>query len=367
MTAPIPDCWKVALAHHWLVAHRGGERVFEEIAELFPAADIFTLVCDPRKMPDSLAGRSIRTSALQWLPKAASWYPYYLPLYATAAERMDLTGYDLVISSDAATVKAVRTASHATHICYCHAPMRYVWSGYEAYQRQAGPVSRAALKALRSTLCRWDYEAAQRVTHFVANSRNVQRRIREYYGRESVIVYPPVDTDRFFPAPGPRAGFFLLVSQLVPYKRVDLVVEAFNRCGRPLLVIGDGPERRKLEPAARPNIRFAGFQPGAAVLEAMQRCKAFVFGGEEDFGIVLAEAQACGTPVVALGRGGALEIVEAGVSGLLFEEDTAECLLDALERLDRTAFDPARVRARALRFGRRRFLEEFAGVAGLKV
>jgi glycosyltransferase involved in cell wall biosynthesis len=357
-----------ALVHHWLVTTRGGERVFEALAELFPSADLFTLVCDKSKIPTSLQSRRIHSSLLQRLPRATEWYRYYLPFFPFATERMDLTGYDVIISSDAATVKGVR-GGEATHICYCHTPMRYVWSGYETYRR-AGLPGRA-LGAFRKRLCRWDYEAAQRVTLFVANSRTVQRRIKECYGRESCVIYPPVDTERFSPSwmmpNGARRGeSFLVVSPLVPYKRVDLLIEAFNKCRRPLTIIGDGPERRKLEPLAGPTIRFLGAQPDAAVVTAMQQCRAFVFAGEEDFGIVMAEAQACGTPVIAFGRGGAAEIVSPGVTGLLFEEQSVDSVLAALDEFERMTFDPQEIRRSALRFGRQRFLQEFSDLVTME-
>jgi glycosyltransferase involved in cell wall biosynthesis len=352
---------KIALVHHWLVTTRGGERVFEALAQLFPSADLFTLVCDKAKMPESLRARRVRSSFLQYLPKASQWYRYYLPLFPYATQRMDLTGYDLIVSSDAATVKGVR-GGKAMHICYCHTPMRYVWNGYETYRRMAGPLSRHALGAFRKSLCRWDYEAAQRVMLFVANSRNVQKRIRECYDRESCVIYPPVDTERFSIGPGEgRPGeYFLVVSPLVAYKRVDLLVEAFNKCGRKLIVIGDGPERQRLESRAGPTVRFLGAQSDARVVEAMQECRAFVFAGEEDFGIVMAEAQACGKPVVAFGRGGAAEIVVPGETGVLFEEQSAEGVIEAVDRADRSAFDPSAIRMSSLRFSRERFLREFA-------
>jgi len=353
---------KTALVHHWLVTMRGGERVLEALAELFPSADLFTLVCDRSRISAELGRRRIHTSLLQGFPKSTEWYRYYLPLFPLATERLDLSGYDLIISSDAATVKGVRGSVGATHICYCHTPMRYVWNGYETYYRAASPLTRWALSAVRGSMCRWDYDAAQRVTHFVANSRNVQRRIRDCYGRESAVVYPPVDTDLYQLSTEREKDFFLVVSQLVPYKRVDLLIEAFNQCGRPLTIIGDGPERRRLERLARSNIRFLGSQPQSAVLVAMQQCKAFVFAGEEDFGIVMAEAQACGTPVVALGRGGAAEIVEPGVSGILFDDESVESLLDGLDRLDHFHFNPEEIRKSSLRFGRQRFLREFSNV-----
>ena len=351
---------RVALVHHWLVTTRGGERTFEAIAELFPSADIFTLVCDRSAIPASLKERTIRTSLLQRFPGATRRYPYYLPLFPFVTGRLDLRDYDLIVSSDAATVKGVQ-AGEATHVCYCHTPMRYAWYGDELHHQTPGPVSRLALQVIRGSLCRWDYEAAQRVTHFVANSHNVQKRILECYGRESAVIYPPVDTERFRVSRqnDPAEDYFLVVSQLVPYKRVDLLVDAFTRCRKPLRIIGEGPERRRLEVRAGPNIQFLGSQPDAAVVQAMQRCRAFVFAGEEDFGIVMAEAQCCGTPVIALGRGGALEIVEQDVTGILFQEQSVDSVIEALEQFDAQEFDPIAARRSALRFSRERFLLEF--------
>jgi glycosyltransferase involved in cell wall biosynthesis len=304
----------------------------------------------------------VRSSFLQNLPGATHWYRYYLPLFPIATERMNLSGYDLIISSDAATVKGVRASADTTHICYCHTPIRYVWSGYETYCRTAGWASRQALRMVRRRLCDWDYEAAQLVTQFVANSRTVQKRIKDCYGRESHVIYPPVDTERFFMAPEScrQERFFLLVSQLVPYKGIDLLIDVFSRTRKSLVIIGDGPERRKLESRAGPTIRFLGSQSDAAVVHAMQQCRAFVFAGEEDFGIVMAEAQACGKPVIALGRGGATEIVTPGITGILFDEPSVASLTEALERFDRVIFDPGVIRNRSLRFGREHFLREFS-------
>jgi glycosyltransferase involved in cell wall biosynthesis len=358
-----------ALIHHWLVTMRGGERVFEELVKLFPAADLFSLVCDNSRLSPPLRRRPIQTSMLQHLPRATQWYRYYLPLFPLATRRMDLSAYDVVISSDAATVKGVQ-CGQAIHICYCHSPMRYVWQSYEIYHRAAGPIGRHVLGACRKTLCEWDYEAAQRVTHFVANSKNVQRRIYECYGRQSRVIYPPVGVDRFEIALQRRPTMeesFLVVSQLVPYKRIDLLIHAFNRCRRRLTVIGDGPERGRLECLAGKTIRILGPQSDASVVAAMQEATAFVFAGEEDFGIVMAEAQACGKPVIALGRGGANEIVEPGISGLLFEEPSTECIIDALDRFDRAAFDPLKVRASALRFSPERFRRELGEFVGQSV
>jgi len=342
---------------------RGGERVLESLAELFPSADLFTLVCDQAILPSTLNRLRIRCSFLQGFPCATRWYRYYLPLFPFATRQLDLRGYDLVITSDAAMMKGIRTDASATHVCYCHTPMRCLWSGNEVHRQAAGRVTRFALSAIRNRLCHWDYEAAQRVDHFVANSENVKDRIRKFYGRESTLVYPPVDTQRFVIGPRTvRENFFLVVSQLVPYKRIDLVVEAFTKCKRPMVIIGDGPERSKLERRAGRNIRFEGSLPQAEVVKAMQRCKAFVFAGEEDFGIVMAEAQACGTPVVALGKGGALEIVEDNLTGVVFNEESVNSLLAALDRLDNTSFDAEVVRASALRFTRQRFEDNFSSL-----
>ncbi len=351
---------RTALVHHWLVRPRGGEKVFAELADLFPRADLFTLVCDRSRMRPVLGERPVRTSLLQSLPRATTWYPYYLPLFPMATERLNLGGYSLVITSDAATLKGVHTDPDTLHICYCHTPMRYVWSGYDSYYRATRGLTRLVYPAVAAWLRRWDFRAAQRVTYFVANSQNVAERIRVYYGRESTVIYPPVDTEYFVPGAGQAPQeYFLVVSPLVPYKRVDLAIEAFNRSGRCLVVIGDGNERRPLERRARANIRFLGSQPAEALRQAMQGCRALVFPGEEDFGIVMAEAQACGRPVVAFARGGACEIVEDGITGVLFEEQSAASLCDAIARCEKMSFDSDIIRSSALRFNAKRFRSEF--------
>lgn len=355
---------KTALVHHWLVAQRGGERLFDALLELFPDADVFTLVYDAEAASPALRQRRVRTSFLQRMPRATRWYPFYLPLFPRATESLDLADYDLIVSSDAATLKGVRARPGAVHICYCHTPMRYVWSGYETYRRSAGPLGRLFLPAFAERLRRWDFEAAQRVTHFVANSWNVAERIRRYYYRESTVIYPPVDTEFFAPdTRGEQIGdYFLAASQLVPYKRIDLIVEAFNRCGLPLVVIGEGSEQTRLARSAKSNLRLLGPQPAAVLRTYMQAARAFVFAGEEDFGIVMAEALACGTPVIAFGRGGATEIVEHGRTGILFQEQTADSLIAALRKSETLAFPRTLLRDAALRFARGRFLREFTGL-----
>jgi glycosyltransferase involved in cell wall biosynthesis len=247
--------------------------------------------------------------------------------------------------------------------------MRYVWSGYDDYARQLGPMSRRIFSRVAECLRRWDFEAAQRVNHFVAISRTVANRIQKYYGRESSIIYPPVDTDYFVPDPlvRQREDYYLLVSQLVPYKRADLVVDAFNRSGRRLVVIGEGSERQNLERSARPNVKILGPQSRETIRRHLQTCKGFVFAGNEDFGIVMAEALACGTPVLAFGCGGATDIVHDTGTGILFEEQTVDSLLDGLFKLERTRFDPQGLRNSVLRFSRARFVSHFRKLVSEKV
>jgi glycosyltransferase involved in cell wall biosynthesis len=355
---------RTALVHHWLVNRRGGESVFDALLHMFPHAEVFTLVYDRERASPVLRERIVHTSLLQKLPSASRWYPYYLPFFAQAAKHLDLSDYELVISSDTAIIKGVQTRPGTLHVCYCHSPMRYVWSGYDTYRERLGPVSRRLLPVIAEYLRRRDFEAAQKVSYFVANSRNVASRIARYYNRESTVIYPPVDTRYFVPASNFRRSedYWMLVSPLVPYKRVDLVVEAFNRTGRPLVVIGDGNERPALERLARSNIRILGPQSRAVIRSHLQNCKAFVFGGEEDFGIVMAEALACGSPILAYGRGGASEIVDDGRTGILFEEQSVDSLLNGMSRLERKRFDPYENRQSVLRFSQDRFVEEFNGL-----
>ena len=352
---------KTALVHHWLVTPRGGEKVFSALVDLFPQADLFALVCQHARMKSLLGERRVHTSVLQYFPKATSWYRYYLPFFPMATAWLDLSDYPIVISSDAATMKGVRTHPGAIHICYCHTPMRYVWNSYEDYSLAAGAIGRLVYPTVSAKLRHWDFQAAQKVTHFISSSRNVACRIRRYYHRESTVIYPPVDTD-YFRLDSTRVAddFFLAVSAHVPYKRLDLAIEAFNRTEQPLMIIGDGPERRRLEHKAHRNIRFLGSQPASVLRRVMQRCRALVFPGEEDFGIVMAEAQACGKPVIAFGQGGATEIVNNGTTGVLFDKQTTESLCDAVARFEKMRFDPHAIRASALRFDVSRFLSEFS-------
>lgn len=347
---------RVALIHDWLTGMRGGERVLEAFIDLFPSCEIFTLVHVPGRVSPKIEARPIHTSLIDALPGAHRHYRYYLPLFPRAIERFDLRGHDLVISVSHCVAKGVRVPAGVPHLSYCLTPMRYVWDLYDLYfgPGRGNPLVRAAMKAAAPRLRRWDVQTAGRVTRFVAISRHVEERIRRIYGRDADVVYPPVAIERFRPAPR-REDFYLTVSALVPYKRVDVIVEAFNRLGRRLVVVGEGSEYRRLTRLARKNVTLTGWLPHHEVADLMARCRGFVYAAEEDFGIVLAEAQAAGAPVIAYGVGGATEIVYDGSeapTGVFFSRQTPEALAAAVERFERLAFDPESARRNAARFSR---------------
>jgi glycosyltransferase involved in cell wall biosynthesis len=362
---------RVAIVHDWLTGMRGGEKVLEAIGELYPESPIYTLVRVPGALSPALERRTIRTSPVQHLPAPARWYRHYLPLFPAAVELFDLDSYDLVISSSHCAVKSVVPAGGATHVCYCHSPMRYAWDQFAAYfgPHQVGAASSALLRPLMAGLARWDRATAGRVDRFVANSQYVAGRIRRYYNRESTVVYPPVDTG-FFRLPGdkaqPDAGF-VMVSALVPYKRVDLAIEACLRTGARLTIVGRGPEEPRLRALAGPETRFLGWRSDEEIRDLYGRAVAVLLPGVEDFGMVPVEAQACGAPVVALGAGGALETVVDGATGVLVAEATVEAMADGLARIGRTQFDRAAIRANAERFSRQRFMTDFQAAVSAAV
>jgi glycosyltransferase involved in cell wall biosynthesis len=364
VTRPSPERpGRVALVHDWLTGMRGGEKVLEAIAELYPDAPIYTLVRVPGSVSPALERRTIRTSFAQRLPGAGRLYRYYLPLFPLAVELLDLDRYDLVISSSHCAVKSVVAAGGATHVCYCHSPMRYAWDQFSAYfgPEQVGGLASAALRPVMAGLARWDRATAGRVDRFLANSQYVAGRIRRYYNRESTVVYPPVDTAFFRPPERPTevdAGV-VIVSALVPYKRVDLAIEACRRVGAPLTIVGRGPEEARLRALAGPGVRFLGWRTDDEVREVYGRATAVLLPGVEDFGMVPVEAQACGAPVVALGEGGARETVVDGVTGVLVAEATAEALAEGLAHAARTRFDRVAIRANAERFSRQHFMTDF--------
>ncbi len=358
------DFGNVALAHHWLVGMRGGEKVLEQIAQLFPSAPIYTLVVDPERLSPALRRHPLHTSPLQRLPGAARHYKKLLPLFPAAIGALRVREpVDLVISSDASVIKGLAVPEHARHVCYCHSPPRYLWDLQEDYRKSSevgGAVGRFVFNRVTPYVREFDRRAAARVTHFIANSSFVRERIRHYYGVDAEIIFPPVALDAFPMAAAPPEDFHLVVSQLVPYKRIDVAVAAFTQLGRRLVVIGEGSERARLEAMAGPTVTFLGAQPGEVLQDHMRRCRAFVFPGVEDFGITPLEAMASGRPVIAYRAGGVRETVLDGTTGLFFDEQTPESLIGTLERADRMSFDPAACRAQAELFGPERFRAEFA-------
>ena len=363
---------RVALIHDWLTGMRGGERCLEVFCELFPDADLFTLLHVPGSVSPVIERHRIVTSFVQRLPWAARRYRYYLPLFPAAVEAFDLRGYDLVLSSSHCVAKGARPAAGGTHVSYCLTPMRYVWDLYDDYfGDRASPLVRAAMPPIAARLRRWDRRSSARVGRFVAISRHVAARIARCYDRTADVVYPPVDVARFGVAGDDAGEFYLVVSALVPYKRIDLAIEAMRRLGLRLLVVGSGPEERRLRKLAGPDVEFLGWRPDAEVAELYRRCRAVLFPGCEDFGIVPLEAMAAGRPVIAFAAGGALETVVAPggadpPTGLFFETQTVDALVEAIRRLESgaVAFAPKALRARAEDFDRPRFKERVAALIG---
>ena len=348
---------KVALVHDWLTGMRGGERVLEAVCGLYPDADIHTLFHWRGSVSPAIERHPIYTSFLQHLPMARTQYRRFLPLFPFAIERFDLDAYDLVISSSHCAAKGVIASGRARHLCYCHSPMRYAWDQFDAYfgpDRVGALASRWLYRPVLARLARWDAATAGRVHRFVANSGHVAARIRRYYNRSATIVYPPVDTVFFAPASVPPERHFLIVSAFVPYKRLDIAIDACRRAGATLRIVGNGPDRARLEALAGAGVTFLGQLTDEQVRDEYRRALAVIMPGEEDFGIVPVEAQACGRPVVALARGGALETVTDGESGVFFSEPTAESLADALQRVGTMSFDSSRIRSSAERFSKER-------------
>ncbi len=376
---------RVAIVHDWLTGMRGGERCLEALCDLFPRADIFTLLHVKGSVSKTIEERRIQTSAIQTLPFAASRYRYYLPLFPWAIEQLKLDGYDLILSSSHCVAKGVKPRSQALHIAYLYTPMRYIWDMQEEYvgQGRMGPLSRIILRAMTPRLRRWDVTVSARVEHFVAISHHVADRIRRRYGREAQVIYPPVETGRFHIADR-TDDYYLVAGAMAPYKRIDLAIEAFNHLRRRLVIVGEGQESRRLRRLAGPTIEFVGWRPDSEVADLLSRCRALVFPGEEDFGILPVEAMACGKPVIAHGKGGVTETViplnsfEFRVSslesrasanpkpetptGVFFYEQTVEALIQAVDLFERSAdrFDPEALRAHALTFDRSIFEKRIA-------
>ena len=352
----MPSTPRTALIHDWLTGMRGGEKVLEALCELFPGAPVYTLIATPEKISSVIASHELRCSFLQRLPGVERYYRNLLPLYPAAIERCDLSEFDLVISSSHAVAKGVRPAPGALHISYVHTPMRYVWDMFDQYFNAAtvGSLKLGLIRLIAARLRRWDVRTCTRVDHFIANSAYVADRNKRHYNRDSTVIHPPVDTNRFRIG-REHDGSFLVVSALVPYKRVDIAIEAANELGTPLRIIGDGPEMEKLRAMAGPGIRFDGWVSDDAIADAYASCKALLFPGEEDFGIVPVEAMASGKPVIAFGRGGATETVQNGRTGMLFEEQTSASLAAAMRSFEVMDFNPDDIRRHAERFDKRVF------------
>ena len=370
---------RVAIVHYWFANRRGGERVVEALAEMFPQADLFALVADRAVLAPSLQSRKIRTSFLQHLPGGIRHHRKLLPLFPLAVEQFPLNDYDLVISSESGPAKGVITGAATCHICYCHSPMRYLWDLYHPYREwEIGGVTRAIFTLSAHYVRMWDLASASRVDYFVANSRHVAARIRKHYRRDSVVIHPPVAVSHGYLSPS-REDYYLVVSPLVAYKRVDLAVEACNLLRRPLRVVGEGEEYRRLRRLAGPTVEFLGRLPDDAVRENYARCRALIFPGEEDFGMVPVEAQSFGRPVIAYGRGGACETVVgcfAGESlhpeastGVFFSEQTIDSLLGAIRAFEgvESGFSPQFIRAHVQFFDVPRFKAAIAAFISEKL
>jgi glycosyltransferase involved in cell wall biosynthesis len=351
---------KIALIHDWLTGMRGGERALLAFCELFPDADLFTLVQVPGATDPIIERRRVRTSPIHHLPLAGRLYRHYLPLFPIAIEQFDLDGYDLVLSTSHCAAKSVVVTGRTRHLCYCLTPMRYAWDQFDAYfgPERIGATGSRLMRPVLAAMARWDRDTEHRVHRYLAISQYVARRISLYYNRRSTIVYPPVETTFFTPLHNeqPPAGF-LVVSALVPYKRVDLAITAARRAGVPLTIVGDGPERGRLEALAGAGTRFLGWSTNEEIRDLYRASIATLLPGEEDFGIVPLEAQACGRPVVALARGGARETVIDGETGLLVEPGE-EALADGLRRAAAMSWHAERIRQHAQTFSRERFVNE---------
>jgi glycosyltransferase involved in cell wall biosynthesis len=358
---------KVAIIHYWLVGMRGGEKVVEALCEMYPQADIFTHVYVPEMVSDRIRQHRIIPTFINALPRAARMYKTYLPLMPLALEQLDLRGYDLVISSESGPSKGIIPPSEALHVCYCHTPMRYIWNMYHDYRSGAGRLTRLMMPPLSHYLRMWDVTSAARVDSFVANSTTVARRIRRYYGVDSTVIHPPVDTSAFSVAPPAELDdYYLMAGELVSYKRPDLAVRAFNDMKLKLVVIGGGEMLDELRRIAGPTVTIMGSQPFEILKQHYARCRALIFPGEEDFGMVPVEAMASGRPVVAFGRGGATETVADGISGVFFAEQTVEAISAAVRRLASLDIDPAKITAHANQFGREQFFRKMrAHIDGL--
>lgn len=354
---------KVAIIHDWLVTYAGAEKVLEQIVYLFPEAEVYTLINHLSNEDTFLKNKEVKTSFIQNLPFSKKKYRAYLPVMPIAIEQFDLSSYDLIISSSHAVAKGVITGPDQLHICYCHSPIRYAWDLQSQYLKESGLESgfkSVLTRYLLHKIRNWDYRTANGVDYFISNSDYIARRIKKVYRRESKTIYPNVDISAF-EVQYRKEDFYFTASRLVPYKKIDLIVKSFSKMPeKKLVVIGDGPQFKKIKMIAPPNVTLLGYQDSTTLKSYMKRARAFIFAAEEDFGIIPVEAQACGTPVIAYGKGGALETVIEGVTGVFFDEQSEISLISAIKRFEKIEnFNSADIRRNAERFSTLRFREEF--------
>jgi glycosyltransferase involved in cell wall biosynthesis len=354
----------VVLVHDWLTGMRGGEKVLESLCRLFPSADLLTLVHVPGSVSPLIERRRVRRSIIQHFPRPARYYRHYLPCFPSAIEGFDLDDVDLVISTSHCAAKSVVPTGRALHVSYCHSPMRYAWDQFDAYfgPERVGRLRSALARPVLAWLARWDRATASRVHQFVANSTFVAGRIERYYNRRACVLHPPVDTDWFTPGLEPPDPYFLVVSALVPYKRIDVAIEAARLLDAPLKIVGTGPDRSRLQKIAGPRVEFLGALDAEALRDAYRRARALVLPAEEDFGIAPVESMACGRPVVALNRGGAVETVVPGTTGRLVDDQTPDAFAEALRDIGPDTFTPEVLVTHAARFGVARFERDFAAI-----
>ncbi len=355
---------KVALVHDWLTGMRGGEKCLEVFCDIFPDAHLYTLICKKNMLSPSLKRMHIRTSHLQRFPFVEKYYRYLLPIMPAAMEQFELKGYDLILSSSHCVAKGIRKEKNTCHICYCFTPMRYIWDQSFQYfnKTNTGPVTRFIFQLVKKYLQNWDIKSTEKVDHFVAISHHVSNRIKKFYNSNSDVIYPPVNTN-FFELSDSVEDYYLVVSAFAPYKRIDLAIKAFNQLGYPLKIIGGGQCEKQLQKIAGPNIEFLGSLNDVEIKLYYSKCKAFIFPGEEDFGITPLEAMASGRPVIAFGKGGALETVipftngNNSPTGLFFKEQTADSLVEAVQQFEKieNKFDSKKIREHALKFDRKVF------------
>jgi glycosyltransferase involved in cell wall biosynthesis len=351
---------KVALIHDWLTGMRGGEKVLEIFCRLFPDATIFTLLHNRGSVSPAIEEKEIKTSFVQRLPGASRKYRHYVALFPRAIERFDFSGYDLLLSCSHCVAKGALRPPGAKHICYCLTPMRYAWDLYDHYfnARSTGALSRFFINGCMRYLRKWDKAASDRVDAFLTISNHVADRIKRHYGREAGVIYPPADTAFFTPG-GPSEDYYLCVSALVPYKRLDLAIDACRDAGKKLKIIGTGTEASRLKKMAGPHVAFEGFVDAETLRAAYRGCKALIYPAEEDFGIVPVEAMACGKPILAYGRGGLRETVIEGETGLFFPSQSADAILACMDDFEKMSFDGERIRKQVLRFSEEHFVKDF--------